>query len=600
MGDAVLCLGEGRFTGRVGSELDDRLQVNVVTEPSVSAATPRLETDAIDCVVTAGSLPDEGAIDAVTEVRDTADVPVVVAPDEGTEQLAVRAMRTERVTYVPSTADDRLERLAEHVEERVDSTLTPQEADVRVRSFKRAVEQAGHSIYITDTDGTIRYVNPAFEEVTGYTASEAIGRTPRILKSGEHDAAFYDGLWDTITSGEVWQSEIINRRTDGDRYVVNQTIAPIVVDGDIERFVAVNADITDRIEWEERLETLHDATRRWLDTSSETGVSERACEQLDDLFDVTSVCIYCYDDSEEALVPRASTPESHDPEPLSSANERLWSAFEAGETRHVEQPPGTLDAESELLLPAGEYGLARLTADDPAAFDAPDIAIGRVFISNLEAVLDRLTNYRALERQNERLDEFTAVVSHDLQNPLSVAMGYLELMDDRVDDDNIGKVQESLERMDEIITDLLWLATEGKRVGEQQSVSLRNRAEQAWPLVETGSATLAVDGDLQFDADGERLHQLFENLFANAVDHGGADVTVSVGPLPNGSGFYIADDGDGIPPEKREGIFDSGYTTSDDGTGFGLTIVERIADGHSWSVDVQESADGGARFAVQL
>ena len=113
-------------------------------------------------------------------------------------------------------------------------------------TFREAVEHAGHSIYWTDPDGTIRYVNPIFEEMTGYSAEEAIGKTPRILKSGAHDEGFYADLWETITSGEVWQAEVINQRKTGDRYLVEQTIAPVTNEtGDISRFVAVNAEIDD-------------------------------------------------------------------------------------------------------------------------------------------------------------------------------------------------------------------------------------------------------------------------------------------------------------------------------------------------------------------
>ncbi|MEF8778275.1 MAG: PAS domain S-box protein, partial [Natronomonas sp.] len=101
-------------------------------------------------------------------------------------------------------------------------------------------------IYITDTDGTIEYVNPSFTEITGYAPEEAIGRTPAILKSGEHDREFYADLWETILDGEMWENEVINRRKNGELYVADQTIAPIFVGGDEpEKFVAVNQEITD-------------------------------------------------------------------------------------------------------------------------------------------------------------------------------------------------------------------------------------------------------------------------------------------------------------------------------------------------------------------
>ena len=129
------------------------------------------------------------------------------------------------------------------------------EREREFQKFKTAVEQAGHAIYITDTDATIEYVNPAFEEVTGYPAEEAIGETPAILSSGEYGADFYETLWETIWAGEQWQREIVDERKDGKEVVLDQTIAPIETDGrDVEGFVAVNRDITERREREEQLQ----------------------------------------------------------------------------------------------------------------------------------------------------------------------------------------------------------------------------------------------------------------------------------------------------------------------------------------------------------
>jgi PAS domain S-box-containing protein len=130
------------------------------------------------------------------------------------------------------------------------------ERERRLRSYREAIEHAGHAIYITDTDGTIDYVNPAFEDQTGYRRSDVVGETPNVLKSGHHDDAFYGDLWETILDGEVWHNEeMIDRRKDGTTYYVDQTIAPITdEDGEIERFVAVSQDITELKEHEERLE----------------------------------------------------------------------------------------------------------------------------------------------------------------------------------------------------------------------------------------------------------------------------------------------------------------------------------------------------------
>lgn len=137
------------------------------------------------------------------------------------------------------------------------------EYETIVRRFRRAIEAAGHAVYLTDPDGTITYVNPAFEEATGYDAKQAIGQTPQLLSSGEMPDEYYDRLWSTITNGEVWAEEIVNRRRSGELYHAHQTIAPVFDDGgDIEQFVAIQTDITDRKETQRELERYREIVQR--------------------------------------------------------------------------------------------------------------------------------------------------------------------------------------------------------------------------------------------------------------------------------------------------------------------------------------------------
>ncbi|MFB6152242.1 MAG: sensor histidine kinase, partial [Haloarculaceae archaeon] len=133
-------------------------------------------------------------------------------------------------------------------------------------------------------------------------------------------------------------------------------------------------------------------------------------------------------------------------------------------------------------------------------------------------------------------------------------------------------------------------------VEETDLVSIQDVATDAWATATDEAASLEFDQEFYFEADEDRLRQLLENLFRNAVVHGRPDVTVRIGPMEGWPGFYVADDGPGIPEDERETVFESGYTTAEEGTGFGLAIVEVIAEAHGWDVRVTESEDGGARF----
>lgn len=152
--------------------------------------------------------------------------------------------------------------------------------------------------------------------------------------------------------------------------------------------------------------------------------------------------------------------------------------------------------------------------------------------------------------------------------------------------------------MDALIEDFLALARKGRTIGEPEPVQLWTVAERAWSTVETADASLALPAEeTVVHADEERLLTVCENLFANAVEHGGRDVTVTSETL-DGVGFYVADVGMGIPPGREEQIFEHGVTESDEGTGFGLAIVRSIVDAHGWTIDVTAGETGGARFEI--
>lgn len=203
---------------------------------------------------------------------------------------------------------------------------------------------------------------------------------------------------------------------------------------------------------------------------------------------------------------------------------------------------------------------------------------------------------RELKRQNERLEMFAGIISHDLRNPLNVAEGFLAQEQETNASENLVRVERALTRMRRIIEDLLTAARQGRAVEETELVELDAVTRDAWKMIEADEATLVADTDQTVVADVSRLQTLLENLFRNAVEHGGDDVTVTVGSLPEG--FYVGDDGPGIPADARTQVFEPGYSTREEGTGFGLLIVKDIAEAHGWEVELGESGTGGARFEI--
>lgn len=218
------------------------------------------------------------------------------------------------------------------------------------------------------------------------------------------------------------------------------------------------------------------------------------------------------------------------------------------------------------------------------------------FPGSLIDITDRKAAEEELKRQNERLDEFASVVSHDLRNPLHVAKGQLELVREECESERLDAIGRAHDRMEALIDDLLSLARGDESPLEIESVDIDAVLDESWASVEDSTATLELEVDRRIQCDPDRVRQLFENLFRNAIEHGGEGVRVRVGALADG--FFVEDDGPGIPEAEREKVFEAGYSTAPEGTGFGLSIVQQVVEAHDWSIRVTDGEAGGARFEI--
>ena len=395
----------------------------------------------------------------------------------------------------------------------------------------------------------------------------------------------------------------------------------------------------DAIERESRLNGLHETTRELMEARDSAAVAASATNTAHEVLDLRLNAVYLASSDGRRLVPVSVTSEARalfGDVPELSADSLPWQVFESGDLTHrndvqlsISGTASESAVRSALVAPLGNHGVFLAGSERPGRFDEGDVALTQLFADTVEAALDRAEREAVvrrregdLARQNERLDEFASVVSHDLRNPLNVAQGRLELLDDDCDSPHISRIETAHERMEALIEDLLALARTGRSVGETEPVSLERTLSEVWKTVD-GSGSLSVADDVGYvDADASRLQELLENLVRNAVDHAGDEVDITVGSLRGGcdasdhgatstgagshtaddpeasTGFYVADDGPGISPERRETVFERGHTTDDDGTGFGLAIVAEIAGSHGWSVRVADADGGGARFEV--
>ena len=242
-----------------------------------------------------------------------------------------------------------------------------------------------------------------------------------------------------------------------------------------------------------------------------------------------------------------------------------------------------LTAEVGVTAAGGrQYALRQVDTDDG----------GYLLLTDVSATVERR---RALEAENDRLEGFARTVSHDLRNPLEVAQSRLMAARETGDEIHFEKTEAAHTRIRELVEDVLTLARSGRAISGTEPVDLAAVVTDAWASVDAESARLSMEDDLgTVTADRERLQTLFENLFRNSIEHAGADVTISVASTD--LGFVVGDDGPGIPPDRRDEVFEAGVSTGNGTTGLGLSIVNEIAVAHGWTVSLTDSPDGGAQF----
>ena len=473
-----------------------------------------------------------------------------------------------------------------------------------------AVDQAGEAVVVMDPDATIVYANPAFERSSGYTAEEVIGQNPRILQSGQHDAAFYKRMWKTLTADKVWRGELHNKRKDGSVHIESTTITPVHgADGRLESYVAVKHDVTREREAEMALRTSEEQYRSLV-------------EELDAI-----VFIRDLRTGEEFVSPYVLPMLGYTVEEAQS--QELWRSLVVEEDR--ERVYRIWDTDDELAQYQIEYRMRRK--------DGRIILVEERWRSILVdgkavrwyGVTTDVTQRRRLEAtvaRTDRLDSMarvTAAAAHDFGNVIQgirLYQGFLAANIPAGDPnaEDVAAIGTAVERGAALVRQMLAVGREAPRDAAKPLDPASVLADMEPMLVAISNPNRLVVTAPPIGATRvvrNVLEQAVLNLVINARDamagtghagsititHGREQVPVDTGlGIPGGSYLYVrvADDGPGMPPEVLEHALEPYFTTKATGTGIGLASVYGSVRDAGGTVTIDSVVGAGTTVTILL
>jgi PAS domain S-box-containing protein len=516
----------------------------------------------------------EDAFETAIEEDEPYDVEVRLTDAEGNQRWV-------RTRGEPQYQDGELARVRGTMQDITER----KERERDLQRIKQAVESAGHAIFITDPDGKIEYVNAGFEETTGFTQAEVVGKTPHVLNSGAMPDGYFEDFWNTILSGEVWAEEIINRRKNGEMYVAMQTVAPVTDGDEIHSFVAVQKDITER---KEREETLQRRTQA-IDEAP-VGITITDPDRED------NPMIYV----NEAFVDLTGYPR----EEAVGKNCRFLQGENTDPDR-IAKIREAIDSEEPISIEIKNY-----RKDGTEFWNHLKVAPVRDdagTVVNYIGFQQDVTGRKERQRQLEVLDR---VLRHNLRNDMNMVRGRAET----INAETSGEVAASAEEIVDTSDRLIRLADKERQITEllredptQDRIEVRDRLQDVVSRVgsEYSDATIAVDcpDDVTVEAMPQ-FGQAIKELVTNAIIHNDSpspEVTVTVTQTDETVRIEIADSGPRIPEMDRDLLVDEAEQTPlYHGSGLGLWLVKLITARSGGTITVEENSPAGNVVKIEL
>ncbi|WP_336136421.1 PAS domain-containing protein [Natronomonas amylolytica] len=547
---------------------------NVETETHPRDGLEYLKNEDVDCVVSDYEMPEVDGLDVLERVRDEyPDMPFILFTGKGSEEIASEAISKGVTEYLQKGGGtEQYEVLANRIEQAV----ARYRAERQVTRGFHAIETAHDGISLLDDDGQFIYVNEAYANITGYGRDELLGSHWDVLYPDDELDRAYEEMLPEARENE-WKGRTVYRRKDGDLVDVDHRLT-YTTDNTL---ICTIADVSEAEE-----------------VRAELSLKERAMNEapvgitITDPAQEDNPIIYANDKFVELT--------GYFRKDIIGRNCRFLQGVETREELRAEMREAIDNADPVTVelrnyRNDGEMFWNRVSlAPILDEGGTPDYFVG---------FQQDVTKRRELQERHEEwirmMQGFGQVLAHDLQTPLDVIQGRIELAQETGVVDHLEDVEETLDRVEELTEDLADVMQTGELVSDRESVDVAELAEDVWHTLDARDASLDVDSEISdVYADERALQRMLENLLGNSLEHGEEDVTVHVGGLDDKNGFYIEDDGPGIPVDERDDVFIPGFTTKEGGTGFGMASVAQLVAAHGWRIRVRDGIDGGARFEV--
>jgi len=546
----------------------ERDSFEVLTETDPRDGIKRVENERIDCVISDYDMPEMNGLGVLKEVRKKhPQLPFILFTGKGSEEIASEAISAGVTDYLQKRkGTEQYGMLANRVEQAV----ARRRAEKQVERGFNAIETANDGISLLNDTGEFIYVNEAYAKIVGYERDELLGEHFETIYPDNDIDFVYEEMIPEAKEGE-WTGTTVYERKDGDVITVEHSIS--YTTGDTMICTISESD-------EEVREAL--SLREQAMDEAPIGIVITDADRED------NPIIYANDGFAEVT--------GYSREETVGRNCRFLQGEETREEPIAEMRDAIDAAESVAVelrnyRKNGEMFWNRVTIA-PLFDDSGDVDY---FVGCQEDVTARreiMAEYGSLG----------SVLSHDLQNPLQTVRGRLELAIETGNIDHVEEAIPSVDRLEALTNDIASVLQTGTITPKRDYVSVERAAESVWESREDchDESSLEVVDSPAVTGNRGAIGRMMDNLIGNSIEHGEPPVTIRVGGLEDG--FYVEDDGPGIPEGNREKVFEQGFSTKESGdeTGVGMTSVRQIVLAHGWRITITDSEElGGVRFEIR-